>query len=443
MTFDSREPGTAADAWERSGVRASAAPFDVGPIGRLVVLAAHPDDETLMAAGLLHDVAARGHETLVIVATDGDASHPRSPTHTAARLATIRKREVRDAIESVAPRAAIEVLGLPDGRLAEHRVALAAHVRAAIRAGDTIVVPWRSDGHPDHEVLGAVAAEAAATVGALLLEAPIWAWHWGDPADPRWPTTVRYSLSADGRKAKRQAMSAHRSQVTPLSDEPGDETLLSTAFLAHFEGPDEFFFPSGRLQVDFDAMYAVSDDPWGFTDRWYERRKRALTVAALPHERYERALEIGCSNGELAAALAPRCGRLVATDAAARAVQLATERLAEFANVRVEAASVPADWPTGTFDLIVLSETGFYLSTDAMTSLVERVQGSLAPGGVFLACHWRPHVAGLELSGDRVHELIRDGLDAVLLVSHVEEDFLLEVYQRRPALSVATATGLR
>ena len=32
----------------------------------------------------------------------------------------------------------------------------------------------------------------------------------------------------------------------------------------------------------FAGIYAAADDPWGLASRWYERRKYALTVAALP-----------------------------------------------------------------------------------------------------------------------------------------------------------------
>ena len=31
----------------------------------------------------------------------------------------------------------------------------------------------------------------------------------------------------------------------------------------------------------FDRLFETSDDPWAFRQRWYERRKRALTLAAL------------------------------------------------------------------------------------------------------------------------------------------------------------------
>ena len=35
----------------------------------------------------------------------------------------------------------------------------------------------------------------------------------------------------------------------------------------------------------FDRMYAGAADPWGFGSRWYEQRKYALTLAALPGRR--------------------------------------------------------------------------------------------------------------------------------------------------------------
>ena len=56
----------------------------------------------------------------------------------------------------------------------------------------------------------------------------------------------------------------------------------------------------------FDGQYAASADPWGFTSRWYERRKYAISVAMLPSARYRSAFEPGCSIGELTAMLAPR-----------------------------------------------------------------------------------------------------------------------------------------
>ena len=45
----------------------------------------------------------------------------------------------------------------------------------------------------------------------------------------------------------------------------------------------------------FDGVYAAGPDPWGFTDRWYEERKRAVTLAALP----DRALLVNVARGKV------------------------------------------------------------------------------------------------------------------------------------------------
>ena len=47
----------------------------------------------------------------------------------------------------------------------------------------------------------------------------------------------------------------------------------------------------------FDGIYAASGDPWRFASSAYELSKYALTLEALPRERYPQALEIGCSIG--------------------------------------------------------------------------------------------------------------------------------------------------
>ena len=79
----------------------------------------------------------------------------------------------------------------------------------------------------------------------------------------------------------------------------------------------------------FDGMYQAAADPWGFEERWYERRKYAIALAMLPAERYRAAFEPGCSIGVLTAMLAPRCGTLLACDLAAAAVKAAAGRTSD------------------------------------------------------------------------------------------------------------------
>ncbi|WP_313514111.1 SAM-dependent methyltransferase [Pseudomonas sp.] len=191
----------------------------------------------------------------------------------------------------------------------------------------------------------------------------------------------------------------------------------------------------------FDELFAGNDDPWSFRQRWYERRKRALTLAALPRERFSAAFEPGCANGELAAELAQRCDNLLCGDTSVAAVRLARERLADFPHARVEQMRLPQDWPGERFDLIVFSEVGYYLNRGDLLAVAERMRDSLDENGVLLACHWRHPIEGCPLDGDEVHRLLGDALGMHSLATHLEADFILQLWSR-DGLSVASREGL-
>ncbi len=192
----------------------------------------------------------------------------------------------------------------------------------------------------------------------------------------------------------------------------------------------------------FEGLFAGNNDPWGFRQRWYEQRKRLVTLAALPRPHYRAIFEPGCANGELSAALAERCDRLVCCDTSAAAVNLARTRLSLFNHTEVRHGRLPGDWPEEKFDLIVFSEIGYYLDRQDLTEVIRRISDSLTADGQLLACHWRPPIEGCPLNARQVHDLIHDKLHLPRLVLHQEADFLLEVWSREPR-SVAALEGLR
>ena len=192
----------------------------------------------------------------------------------------------------------------------------------------------------------------------------------------------------------------------------------------------------------FDGLFANSDDPWAFRQRWYEQRKRAITLAALPRPRYRAIFEPGCANGELSADLATRCDRLLCCDIASAAVALARTRLSPFSHAQVHQARLPEQWPSEKFDLIVISELGYYLDAEDLKRLIEQASQSLTADGQLLACHWRPPIDGCPLNARQVHDLLHEHLHLPRLVLHQEADFLLELWSREPR-SVATLEGLR
>ncbi|MCD5994903.1 class I SAM-dependent methyltransferase [Pseudomonas sp. CDFA 602] len=180
----------------------------------------------------------------------------------------------------------------------------------------------------------------------------------------------------------------------------------------------------------FEDLFRNDDDPWAFKQRWYERRKRALTLAALPRQHYTAIFEPGCANGELSAELATRCDALTCCDTSSLAVGLARKRLSSFEHVRVLQARLPQQWPEGEFDLIVLSELGYYLDLDDLHQWIDRALAALKPDGELLACHWRPDIEDCPLNADRVHAVLAERLSMHTLFAHHEQDFLLDLWSR-------------
>lgn len=182
----------------------------------------------------------------------------------------------------------------------------------------------------------------------------------------------------------------------------------------------------------FDRLHREDPDPWDVEGGWYERRKRAVTLASLPEERYANAFEPGCSVGALSRDLARRCDRVLAVDLSPRAIELARTRAAAWDNVAFAVMRVPEQWPQGeVFDLVVLSEMGSYFTPGRWARLLDRTVASLRPGGTVVACHWRHPAPDHEQSAAQVHAACRSQPGLVATVAHTEPDFLLDVFLRR------------
>jgi SAM-dependent methyltransferase len=194
----------------------------------------------------------------------------------------------------------------------------------------------------------------------------------------------------------------------------------------------------------FRDCYAASADPWGLAERWYEARKYAVALALLTRQRYGVTFEPGCSIGVLTALLAPRCDSLLAWDAVPDAVTSARARTAGLPGVRVEQGAIPAEWPPGSFDLIVLSELLYYFDDADLGQVLGLSVGSLRPGGQILAVHWRHPAPDHPRTGDGVHEDLAEHQGLARLARYRDPDFTAELYARADGdlRSVAQAGGI-
>ncbi|MCW2541820.1 MAG: SAM-dependent methyltransferase [Frankiales bacterium] len=197
----------------------------------------------------------------------------------------------------------------------------------------------------------------------------------------------------------------------------------------------------------FDAQYQHHEDPWHIRDSWYETRKRGLVLAALDRPSYANGFEPGCSVGEITAALAPRCRSLLAVDAHVSAVETTRRRLGPDTHVMVAQAVLPNDWsavvaPSGPFDLVVVSEIGYFFTPVAWREFCSLLSGGLTADATVLACHWRPDFAERTMATAELHEILGDALGRPVQSTLTDADFSLQVWAGAGA-SIAERDGLR
>jgi LmbE family N-acetylglucosaminyl deacetylase len=185
----------------------------------IVVVAAHPDDETLGFGATATMLAELGVRVQVVSATDGGASHPTQTLLQRHYLEQTRRSELHRAVGILGLPTPVS-LGLPDGELVTHEDRLAdllTEILATRPPGTWCAATWRGDGHPDHEAVGRAAAAATRRTCAVLIEYPVWMWHWAQPGDPAvpWDRAQAVPLSRAAIDRKSLAAQCFRSQFEP------------------------------------------------------------------------------------------------------------------------------------------------------------------------------------------------------------------------------------
>ena len=184
---------------------------------------------------------------------------------------------------------------------------------------------------------------------------------------------------------------------------------------------------------DFDALYEADPDPFRVRSSFYEQRKLGLVLDCLTKPHYAAAWDPACGIGELAARLAPRAKRVLASDASPQAVQLARRRCSTSKNVEVKQLTQPSR-PTETdpFDLILVSEFAFYLTDQIRGATLDVLHGVAAEQAELLAVHWRHHPDNGYISGEQVQEEVVAGLEPRgwrHVVQHDDRDFIIDVLE--------------
>jgi LmbE family N-acetylglucosaminyl deacetylase len=222
-------------------------------LGAVVVIAPHPDDESIGCGGLIALLRRLGQPVDVLLLSDGALSHPRSVRWPRPARVRLRLAEFHAALRALGVEAHhAQALQWPDGALPDAggagfdaAVAELAACLAAL-APSTLLVPWRRDPHPDHRAASAIARAANAGLArpARLLEYPIWTAERGTDAEfPALDEATRWQLDvAAVGKTKLQAIAAHRSQLGGVIDDDPGGFVLPPVMLARCAQPFETFY---------------------------------------------------------------------------------------------------------------------------------------------------------------------------------------------------------
>jgi LmbE family N-acetylglucosaminyl deacetylase len=218
-------------------------------LGRVAVMAPHPDDESLGCGGLIARLAAIGSPPLVIMISDGTGSHPNSPSFPPDRLRAVREAETTEALSALGLTEAPIFLRLRDTQVphpgAEGFEAAVARVANLLDGIDTVAVSFRDDPHCDHQATFAIASAAIHQIARRtsrrirLLEYVIW----NDAAHASAPEGFRaFDLDiASVLDTKFKAIGCHRSQITDLISDDPSGFRLDPVMLRRFDRPVETY----------------------------------------------------------------------------------------------------------------------------------------------------------------------------------------------------------
>lgn len=198
-----------------------AMPLDL-PRGPVLVIAPHPDDETLGAGALIATLSAQALRIIVVAATDGENAYNLLPAERSS-LALIRQQEQRKALEELGVEAnAIRRLRLTDSGLMAQDAELERRIMEIAEPGMTMLAPWAGDFHPDHIACAHASRSVAMAKGLPLISYFFWTWHRGTPELLDGLPIRRFSPAPEALAAKARAIRQHRSQ---FEREVGDPIL--------------------------------------------------------------------------------------------------------------------------------------------------------------------------------------------------------------------------
>ena len=228
-----------------------AAADDRAAPGPVLVIAPHPDDETLGCGGLIARRRSEGRRVVVVVLTDGRALLVRFgilTDPTPEEVSRLRKDETRRAFRILGGDPAdLRFLDFENERLIEKKAEAVAKVAAMLKEikPSEVYVTSPFEAHPEHVAANAIVREARAAAGVLptLFEYSV-SPRKGQPAPG--PPRRRLEVDVSAQRAReREALGVFRSHLGILS--PRQTKPLAADYDGYLT-PVETFFVEGPVK---------------------------------------------------------------------------------------------------------------------------------------------------------------------------------------------------
>jgi len=188
--------------------------------------------------------------------------------------------------------------------------------------------------------------------------------------------------------------------------------------------------PDTSSAAFFEAKYRSESDPWNFLRSPYECARYDAILNALRGRHFHRIFEPGCSIGVLTARLANVCDEIEASDFSPSAVKAACNRCENLSNAHIRCCSFSEQEDFGRFDLVVLSEIGYYFCAPEWRKISERCVATMNSGSTLLAAHWLGNSPDHQMSGDEVHSILAANAALRLEYSERYELFRIDRWMR-------------
>jgi len=234
----------------------NSAPLDTdlfNEVADCLVIAPHPDDESLGCGGLISRLRELDITVHVIFTTDGSMSHPQAQNINAAGRTRMREQEAISALR---------ILGVEEKYITFFRGKdsalpssgedgfdeLVANMRNIIREVQPglVLVPYEFDPHRDHRASWRITISALADYPDIAVwQYLIWLYTLGKEQDveplTNIPGGIQYLPMGDFRQQKKEAIAQHLSQLSQTVFKDPEGFFLKEEVLENFYGDKEYY----------------------------------------------------------------------------------------------------------------------------------------------------------------------------------------------------------